>query len=145
MSRAGRRGRRLALAGASVLAAFVALCPFDGVAVAEMPAAATYWMRTNPSGDSPVVFHNPMVPPGGLYVQQDPSSSVTTPTAYAGIRFVVREGSRGVLTLKLTQAASPGAAVSACAITSPWQQQSGEGPAPYDQAPAFDTHRCAPG
>ena len=61
----------------------------------------------------PVAAPNPFVPAGGLYVQQDPSSSATTPTAFAALRFAVPEGASGVVTLKLTQAAPAGAALSA--------------------------------
>ena len=141
----GRVARRLGLGAGAVVCAFLALSPIGGVARADAPAAAAYWMRTNPSASMPLAPPNPLVPAGGLYVQQDPSSRATTPSAYAALRFPVPEGAKGVLTLKLTQPAPSSAAVSACAVTSPWQPPTGGGPGPYDQAPAFDTDRCVAG
>src|SRR2546423_742074 len=114
MSGARRRLRRVGIGMGAVVAGVVAVSPFGGAASAEAPTAAAYWMRTNPSAAVPVTSPNPLVPAGGLYVQQDPSSSATTPTAYAALRFAVPEGASGVLTLKLTQTAPPGASVSAC-------------------------------
>ena len=99
-------------------------------------------MRTNPNSALPAAAPNPAVPSGGLYIQSDPSTEATTPTAYSAVRFNIPEGATGTLTLKLTpsSASTPQtAAISACPTTSPWSAPASGSPGPYNDAPSYTT------
>jgi hypothetical protein len=82
----------------------------------------------------------PVVPDGGLFVQQ----GATGPLAYGAVRYRVADGASSALTLT----AAPGsvaltASMQACRTTAPWQATSG-GPGGWDQRPSFG-NPCAPG
>lgn len=149
---------RRALVGLSAFALITAclLGPGAPVAHAAAPDSATWWYKPYTSG-LPVRPSPPVVPAGGLYVQQDATSllppvtlppvvppgvvtipNVSGPTAFATLRLTTPRGSPAILTLKMATASTAiNADIVACSTLAPWEAPGTPGPGAYDKAPSY--------
>ena len=105
---------------------------------AVAPNATGWWFKLQPAGVG-VPVAPPNVPPGGLFVADDP----TGPTAVAALRFEVDEGAPATLALKAAQESTTMAAtIDACPASTPWSPPAGGSPGPIGDAPKADN--CQP-
>lgn len=107
---------------------------------AAPPEKVGWWFQPL-SGPLALPVPLPIVPDGGLFVQQ---GATTEPLAYGALRYRVAEGSSSSLTLT----AAPGstalaASMQACRTSTTWEAPS-PGPGAWDKRPSFGSP-CAPG
>jgi hypothetical protein len=133
--------RRRRLGAASIVVGTVALLLGLTMSPAHALAPAkTGWWFQPITGPLALPLPVPVVPDGGLFVQQGASE----PVAFGALRYIVPEGSSSSLTLT----AAPGsvalaASMQACKTSTTWQGTP-SGPGSWDKRPSFG-NPCAPG
>ena len=137
MTRRRRLGLGLMALGVSALALVFAASPVH----AEAPTQTGWWFELQ-SKSLPTPLPNvPVVPDGGLYVQQGPDG----PAAYGALHYSARAASSATLTLLAAPGSttSLGAPVQACVTSSHWSTPKQE-PGAWDDAPKYGDP-CTPG
>jgi hypothetical protein len=108
---------------------------------ADAPQQAGWWFELQTKTLPAPLPAVPVVPDGGLFVQQGPQG----PTAYGALRYRVTDAETGLLTLAAAQGSttSLGAPLQGCATSSSWQQ-SPTAPGNWEDAPKYG-NPCSPG
>jgi hypothetical protein len=107
---------------------------------ASPPEKVGWWFQPL-SGPLALPVPAPVVPEGGMFVQQ---GATTEPLAIGAVRYAAADGSSNALTLT----AAPGSValtttMQACKTTSPWEATPA-GPGAWDQRPSYGSP-CTPG
>lgn len=137
MTRRRRLGLGSVVFGVCALAFVFAASPVH----AEAPSQTAWWFELQ-SKSLPTPLPNvPVVPDGGLYVQQGPNG----PTAYGALHYAASDAANATLTLVAAPGSttSLGAPVQACVTSGPWTMPKQE-PGAWDDAPKYGDP-CTPG
>jgi len=108
---------------------------------AEAPSQTAWWFELQ-SKSLPAPLPNvPVVPDGGLYVQQGPNG----PSAYGALHYTASDASKATLTLIAASGSttSLGAPVQACVTSTKWTTPKQE-PGAWEDAPKYG-NPCTPG
>jgi hypothetical protein len=132
--------RRIGVLSMSIGAVALVLGLTVSPAHAITPQKVGWWFQPL-TGPLALPLPVPVVPDGGLFVQQ---GATTDPIAFGAVRYTVPDGSSSALTLT----AAPGsvalaASMQACKTTTTWEATPG-GPGSWDSHPSFG-NPCAPG
>lgn len=132
-----RAGAALVALGIVLVALAFTVSPVQ----AEAPSQTGWWFELQTKTLPAPLPSPPLVPDGGMYVQQGPSG----PTAYGAVHYDATSASSATLTLTTApgSTASLGAPVQACATTSQWKAPDPP-PGAWDDAPKYGS-TCTPG
>jgi hypothetical protein len=132
-----RAGVALVALGTIAVALALSASPVN----ADAPEQTGWWFELQTKTLPVPLPSPPVVPAGGLFVQQGPQG----PTAYGALRYRALDAASAILTLAAAQGSttSLGTPLEACPTSSAWQQPASE-PGNWEDAPKYGSV-CTPG
>jgi hypothetical protein len=138
VTRRRQLGLGLLAFGVSALALVFSASPVH----AEAPSKTGWWFELQTKTLPAPLPSPPVVPDGGLYVQQGPQG----PTAYGAVHYDAKSAMSATLTLVIAPGSTPaqlGTPVQACATSGSWDAPN-PSPGPWESAPKYG-QPCTPG
>lgn len=137
-----RRRRQLGV-GLLAFGVFALALAFGASPVqAEAPSQTGWWFELQSKSLPTALPAPPVVPDGGLYVQQGPNG----PVAYGAVHYTATDAASATLTLKTAPGSTtqlPTTAVQACLTSSSWTAPK-QSPGAWEDAPKYG-QPCTPG
>ena len=137
MTNRRRVGAAFVAVGATLLVLALSTSPVH----AEAPTQTGWWFELQTKSLPAPLPNPPVVPDGGLYVQQGPNG----PTAYGAVHYPARDAAGATLTLITAPGSTArlSAPVQACATSGPWTAPN-PSPGAWEDAPKYGDP-CTPG
>ena len=137
-----RRRRQLGVASLAFGVVALALVFSASTVQAEAPSKTGWWFELQSKSLPTALPAPPVVPDGGLYVQQGPNG----PVAYGAVHYTATDAVSATLTLKTAPGSTtqlPTTAVQACVTSSSWDTPK-QSPGAWEDAPKYGGS-CTPG
>ena len=137
-----RRRRRLGFACIAIGVCALGLVLSASPVQAEAPSKTGWWFELQSKSLPTALPAPPVVPDGGLYVQQGPNG----PVAYGAVHYMATDAVSATLTLKTAPGSTtqlPTTAIQACVTSSSWNPPK-QSPGAWEDAPKYGAP-CTPG